>query len=803
MRLRAPLSYTRTILHYSTATPSPDIYAFISALEYYYTLPVCKEQEVASLCHQLLASTNKPAALYPILIKSSVKAGILFHSHLVKLGHHHDPHTRNALMDSYAKFGPIEAARKLFDEMPGRMAEDWNSMISGYWKWGKEAEACCLFNLMPENKRNVVTWTAMVTGSANMKDLITARRYFDRMPRRNVVSWNAMLSGYAKNGFAKEALHLFLHMIKAGDGIEPNQITWVAVISSCSSLADPCLADSVVKFLDKKKIQLNSYLKTALLDMHAKCGNLETAQKIFDEFGEHRSCTTWNAMISAYMRFGNLALARELFDKMPVRNVVSWNSMIAGFAQNGQPAMAIQLFKEMIATTNLKPDEVTMVSVISVCGQLGALEMGNWVVNFIVENQIKLSISGYNTLIFMYSKCGSMKDAERIFQEMKRRDTISYNALVSGFGAHGRGIEAVELMSRMRKEGIEPDHITYIGVLTACSHARLLKEGRRVFESIKFPAVDHYACMVDLLGRVGELDEAKRLIDHMPMEPHAGIYGSLLNASTIHKRVELGEFAANKLFELEPSNSGNYVLLSNIYASAARWGDVDWVREAMRKLGVKKTTGWSWVEHDGKVHKFIVGDRSHERSDDIYRLLEELCRKMGRLGYIANKSCVLRDVEDEEKEEMVGTHSEKLAVCFALLVSEVGAVVRVVKNLRVCQDCHTAMKMISMLEGREIIMRDNNRRIYGKVRVQLCDGQLDYTGERRGKFWRENPVSKSIRRASVPSRLKSGGSRAKLKRWSTRQELRAAEEAMRNKMVEGDSAQVSLMNGGRPPSCSC
>ncbi|CAK9177833.1 unnamed protein product [Ilex paraguariensis] len=292
---------------------------------------------------------------------------------------------------------------------------------------------------------------------------------------------------------------------------------------------------------------------------------------------------------------------------------------------------------------------------------------------------------------------------------MKTRDVISYNTLITGFAAYGHGLEAVELMCKMEEESIEPDRITLIGVLTACSHAGLLEEGKKVFESIKAPETDHYACMVDLLGRVGKLDEAKSLIEEMPMHPHAGIYGSLLNASRVHKRVDLGELAANKLFEIEPENSGNYVLLSNLYASLGRWEDVNRVRGAMRKGGVKKTTGWSWVEYGGKMHKFIVGDQSHERSEDIYRILAEMKKKMRISGYIADKSCVLRDVEEEEKEDMVSTHSEKLAIAFALLVSEAGEVIRVVKNLRVCWDCHLAIKMVSMLEGREIIVRDNNR----------------------------------------------------------------------------------------------
>lgn len=651
----------------------------------------------------------KPDAyVYPIVIKSAGKAGIIFHAHVRKLGHFQDPYVRNVIMDAYGKYGCTEIARKVFDEMSSRKVADWNSMISGYWKWGNEEEACRLFNVMPE--RNVVTWTAMITGYVKVKDLESARRYFNEMPEKSVVSWNAMISGYAQNGFTEEVLRLFNDMMSSG--VQPDETTWVSVISSCSSKGDPELAELVVKLLDGKGIVMNYYVKTALLDMHAKCGNIKIAKRIFDELGKNRNVVSWNAMISAYTRAGELKSSRELFDKMPERNVVSWNSMISGYAQNGQSAEAIQLFKQMIRTANsndLKPDEVTMAVVISACAHLGALELGSWVVKYMIENHIKLSISGYNSLIFMYAKCGSMRDAEKVFQGMEERDVVSYNTLIAGLAAHGNGNQALKFMSKMREEGLEADRITYIGVLTACSHAGLLKEGRQVFESIKTPGVDHYACMVDLLGRMGQLDKAKRLIDSMPIEPHAGVYGALLNASRIHKRLDLGEFAADKLFQLEPNNSGNYILLSNIYASAGRWEDVSRMREIMRQLGVKKTTGWSWVEYKGKMHKFIVGDRSHELTAEIYRLLGKLGRKMRSLGYMADKSCVLRDVEEEEKEEMVGTHSEKLAICFALLVCEAESVIRVVKNLRVCWDCHTYIKIISKLEKREIVVRDNNR----------------------------------------------------------------------------------------------
>lgn len=643
--------------------------------------------------------------VYPILIKSVGKAAIEFHAHLLKMGYGYDFCVRNAIMDMYAKYGPVEVARELFDEMSDKSVADWNSMISGYWKWGNEMEACRLFDLMPQ--RNVISWTTMVSGYSKMKDLKSARKYFDKMPEKSVVSWNAMISGYAQNGLAEEAMKLFNEMVNFG--VRPDETTWVAVISSCSSRGDPCLAESLVKMLDKKHVRMNYFVKTALLDMHAKCGNFESARKIFFALGVHKNSVAWNAMISAYTRIGDLTSARELFDRMPDRNIVSWNAMIAGYAQNGQSAMAVELFQEMVRREDLKPDEVTMLSVISACGHLGALELGNWVVNLLTNNQIRLSISGYNSLIFMYSKCGRMEDARKVFNGMEKKDVVSYNTLITGFAAHGHGTEAIQLMLRMKDEGIDPDRVTYIGVLTACSHAGLLDEGWEVFKSIKNPEVDHYACMVDLLGRVGKLDEAKTLIERMPMEAHAGVYGALLNGSRIHKRVDLGELAACKLFELEPGNSGNYVLLSNIYASKGRWEDVETIRRAMREGGIGKTTGWSWVEYGGKMHKFIVGDRSHKRSDEIYQLLAELRKKTRAVGYVADKSCVLRDVEEEEKEEMVGTHSEKLAIAFALLVSEANTVIRVMKNLRVCWDCHMAIKMISKLEGREIIVRDNNR----------------------------------------------------------------------------------------------
>ncbi|AES80239.1 PPR containing plant-like protein [Medicago truncatula] len=600
-RFLAPSSYTCHIFHAAT---HPDVRVFTFMLKYYSQIGVHSQVFVSLFKHMLQHCDIKPnASFYSVMMKSAGSESMLFLAHVLKSGYDRDHYVRNGILGIYAKYGPIEFARKLFDEMPDRTVADWNVMISGYWKCGNEEEASTLFHVMGDQEisRNVITWTTMITGHAKKGNLKTARMYFDKMPERSVVSWNAMLSGYAQGGAPEETIRLFNDMLSPGN-VQPDETTWATVISSCSSLGDPCLSESIVRKLDDKVgFRPNYFVKTALLDMHAKCGNLEAAHKIFEQLGvyKYRSSVPWNAMISAYARVGDLPSAKHLFDKMPQRDTVSWNSMIAGYTQNGESFKAIKLFEEMISSEDSrKPDEVTMVSVFSACGHLGELGLGNWAVSILKVNHIQISISVYNSLINMYSRCGSMQDAVLIFQEMATRDLVSYNTLISGFAEHGHGMESIELLSKMKEDGIEPDRITYIAILTACSHAGLLDEGQRLFESIKFPDVDHYACMIDMLGRAGRLEEAMKLIQSMPMEPHAGIYGSLLNATSIHKQVELGELAAAKLFKVEPHNSGNYALLSNIYASAGRWKEGDKVRDTMRKQGVKKTTGLSWLEHN-------------------------------------------------------------------------------------------------------------------------------------------------------------------------------------------------------------
>lgn len=318
------------------------------------------------------------------------------------------------------------------------------------------------------------------------------------------------------------------------------------------------------------------------------------------------------------------------------------------------------------------------------------------------------------SVVDMYCKCGRVEMARKAFNRMKERNILSWSAMVAGYGMHGRGHEALEVFYEMTRSGVKPNHITFVAVLAACSHAGLLDDGRHWFHAMKKefgidPGVEHYGCIVDLLGRAGCLDEAYGLIKEMTIKPDFVVWGALLSACRIHKNVELGEISANKLFELDPKNCGYYVLLSNIYADAGRWDNAQKMRVLMKNRRLVKPPGYSLVELKGRTHVFLVGDKKHPQHRQIYIYLEKLTVRMQEAGYVPDTGSVLHDVEQEEKESVLRVHSEKLAVAFAIINTAPGTTVQVIKNLRVCGDCHQAIKLIAKLVDREIIVRDSHR----------------------------------------------------------------------------------------------
>ncbi|WCJ41468.1 Pentatricopeptide repeat (PPR) superfamily protein [Euphorbia peplus] len=451
--------------------------------------------------------------------------------------------------------------------------------------------------------------------------------------------------------------------------------------------------------------------------MYVKCGFLECGRKVFDEMPQ-KDLISWTEIIVAYVRIGDMETASRLFEDFPGKDMVAWTAMVTGFAQNAQPREAIQCFERMVES-GVRVDEVTLVGVVSASAQLGAAEYADWIGG--IADKFGGDGSGCHdvvlgsALIDMYSKCANIEMAYKVFSRMKDRNVFSYSSMIMGYAVHGQAESAMKLFDEMVKTGIRPNDVTFIGVLTACVHSGLVDEALRIFEMMEKdygvkPRADHYTCIVDVLGRAGRLNEALELVKTMPIQPTASVWGALLGACRVHRNPDIARIAATNLFQLEPDGVGNYIILSNIYASAGRLHDVSEVRELMRKQGLKKNPGCSWIEaRKGVVHEFFSGDLTHPISNEIKRVLRDLLDSLEANGYQPYLSSVPYDVADEEKRRILSTHSEKLALAFGLISMNPGSPIRIMKNLRICEDCHLVMCGASQITGREIVVRDNSR----------------------------------------------------------------------------------------------
>ncbi|KAL6993515.1 Pentatricopeptide repeat-containing protein [Sarracenia purpurea var. burkii] len=540
------------------------------------------------------------------------------------------------------------------------------------------------------------------------------RLVFERVQQPNPFLWTALIRGYSLQGPFTESIRLYNCMRRHGAG--PVSFTFSALLKACTAALDVDLGRQIhAQTITIGGFALDLYVGNTMIDMYVKCGLLESGRRVFDEMPE-KDVISWTSLIVAYAKSGDMESAVGLFDGLPVKDMVGWTAMVTGFAQNARPREALEFFERM-QDAGIETDEVTLVGVISACAQLGATKYANWIRDvaeksgFGPTNNVVIG----SALVDMYSKCGSVDDAYKVFDRMTERNVFSYSSMIVGFAMHGCANAAIQLFQDMLKTDIKPNRVTFVGVLTACSHVGMVERGRHLFDAMEesygvMPSADHYACMVDLLGRAGCLEEALELVNTMPMDPHEGVWGALLGACRIHLNPDIAEIAASHLFELEPNGIGNYILLSNIYASAGRWDEVSRVRKLMRIRGLKKNPGCSWVEgKNGEIHEFFAGDMTHLKSREIKRALEDLVDRLKLHGYRPNLSCVPYDLNDEEKKQILMTHSEKLALAFGLLSTSADCTIRIVKNLRICEDCHLVMCGASQITGREIVVRDGMR----------------------------------------------------------------------------------------------
>jgi ATP-dependent DNA helicase HFM1/MER3 len=511
---------------------------------------------------------------------AALQHGRQIHEQVIRSGFQFNLFVGSTLVDMYVKCGSLEDARNVFDKMP---------------------------------QRNVITWNAMIAGYAQIGQVEKTLELFWRMPLRSAVSWNVIIAGFAQNGHNKEAFSLFNEMQRTG--FQPNQFIFASVLRACASLAELDRGTKIHEEIIRCGFQSDVFVGSALVDMYCKCGNLEDARKVFDKMSE-RNVVSWTAMIAGYTQNEDTAEALKIFEEMPKRSVVSWNAMIAGIAQNGHFSEALKLFQQM-QLSGVKPNLDTFASILPACANLASIEQGKEVHENIIRIGCQSDVFVASALVDMYGKCGSLDDACRAFRNIHRHNVVSWTVMILGYAMHGYADEALQLFEKMQNSGTNPDSVTFIGVLSACCHAGLVDDGWKYFDLMSqyyhiTPLMEHYACMVDLLGRAGYLYEAQDFIENMPIKPDATVWGSLLGACKIHANIDLGEFVANRLFELDPADGAPYVLLSNMYAEAGRWDGIINVRKIMKDRQVKKKPGCSWIEINSRVHSFLVGNDSNQ-----------------------------------------------------------------------------------------------------------------------------------------------------------------------------------------------
>ena len=591
----------------------------------------------------------------------------------------------------------------------------------------------------------LVTGKLLLHCAISLSDALDyARRLFRHFSHPDVFMYNTLIRGLVESETPQNSLHAFIKM-RRDSNVIPDSFTFAFILKGIANCG--FLRAGLQLHCQALRHGLNTHIfvGTTLISMYAEGGNGEFARKVFEEMSEP-NVVTWNAIVTACFRCGDVKGAEDLFKRMPIRNLTSWNMMLAcytkageleaakrafsvmplkddvswstmivGFAHNGSFDEAFGIFRDL-QQDGKRPNEVSLTGLLSACSQAGAFEFGRILHGFIEKAGFLQILSVNNALIDTYSRCGNLVMARLVFQSMPvERCIVSWTSMIAGLAMHGHGKDAIQLFREMEEGGVRPDGITFISLLYACSHAGLVEQGCFYFSKMKNtygiePAIEHYGCMVDLYGRAGRLQKAYEFVCQMPISPNEIIWRTLLGACSIHGNVELGELVKARLAEMDPNNSGDHVLLSNIYAVAGKWKDVANVRKSMTEQRIKKTPGWSNIEIDKVIYRFVAGEKPNKVTEEAHNKLREIMLRLrAEVAYFPQVSSVLHDIEEEEKEDSASKHSEKLSVAFGIAKLPKGRIIRIVKNLRVCGDCHTVMKLISKVYKVEIIVRDRSR----------------------------------------------------------------------------------------------
>lgn len=639
------------------------------------------------------------------------------HAHVIKLGYDSTLIVCNSLLDSYCKTRSLGLACHLFEDMPKRDSVTFNVLLTGYSKEGFNHEAINLFfkmqglGYMPTE----FTFAAVLTAGIQLDDIEFGQQVHSLVVKTyfvwNVFVANALLDFYSKHDCVVEAKKLFDEMPEL-DGISYN------VLITCYAW-NGRVEESLELFreLQFTRFDRRQFPYATLLSIAANAFNLDMGRQIHSQAIVTASISeilVGNSLIDMYAKCGKFGEANRIFTDLAHQSPVPWTAIISAYVQKGLHEDGLKLFIEM-QRAKMDADAATYASIVRACASIASLTLGKQLHSHIIRSGYISNVFCGSSLLDMYAKCGSIKDALQMFHEMPVRNSVSWNALISAYAQNGDSDRTFKSFEQMIHSGLQPNSVSFLSVLCACSHCGLVEAGLQYFNSMTqtyklVPKREHYASIVDMLCRSGRFDEAEKLMARMPFEPDEIMWSSVLNSCRIHKNQELAKKAAEQLFNMKAlRDAAPYVSMSNIYAEAGEWDNVLKVKKAMRDRGVRKFPAYSWVEIKHKTHIFTANDKFHPQMKEIMGKLDELEKEMEKEGYKPDSSCALHNIDEQEKVESLKYHSERIAIAFALISTPKGSPILIMKNLRACTDCHAAIKVISKIVGREITVRDSSR----------------------------------------------------------------------------------------------